>query len=227
MWINPSLAEIEIRNLGRVAFVDAVSAQVNAHQACVSDPKAPEVIFICEHDPVVTAGQSISEKEAESLRAVIRDIPVIRCDRGGLFTAHNPGQIVIYPIIRVAERKIGARRFVEVLSASAVNLLRDLKISATYDNSTPGVWVGSKKIAAVGIRIARRVSLHGVALNFTNDLAIFERFVPCGLVGRGVTKVADLVPVEPAELTERAIQWAGMVKSTIQSITNSQIKTVS
>ncbi len=183
---------IQVVRLGRISFEDGMTLQKSYHERCVVDAASSEFLLICEHEPVITAGSGVSAEDLIELRNRLPDRQIVKADRGGLFTAHNPGQIVIYPVIRIASRRIGVRDFVKILAKSVIDAAALIGIQAEYNEEFPGVWVGGAKICAIGIRIDRRVSRHGIALNFENDLVIFNDFTPCGIVGRSVTSVRQI-----------------------------------
>src|SRR5690606_6881098 len=117
----------------------------------------------------------------------------VKTERGGQITAHEPGQLVLYPILPLAQWGISARRYVNTLEQAVIQLLADYGVEARRDTEHPGVWVEANKICALGIRIKQRVSMHGLALNVTNALDIFSSIVPCGIHGRGVTSLNHVV----------------------------------
>ncbi len=154
----------------------------------------PNVVLIVEHPPVITLG---ARKSANKLLISQNDIKkkgidVVEIRRGGGITAHNPGQLVFYPIMHLQQLKLGISEYVLVLEKIGINLLRQLGVQSQIRKGLPGLWVGDKKIASVGVRISKFVTCHGMAINIQNDLDIFDLFVPCGLEEVRMTSVYKL-----------------------------------
>jgi lipoyl(octanoyl) transferase len=173
--------DVEVRRLGRVEYGAAWDLQ----RALAKDV-TPErgFLLLLEHPPVFTLGRN--GKSANVLDA--GDIPVVRVDRGGDVTYHGPGQLVGYPILDV--RRLGARRFVEGLERSIIDVLKELGVEARRKPGCVGVWASKGKIASLGLRVSRGVSTHGFALNVDMDLAPFGRIHPCGVPGCAMTTAA-------------------------------------
>lgn len=151
------------------------------------DSGADEVWFT-EHEPVFTQGQA---GKAEHLLAP-GDIPVVQTDRGGQVTYHGPGQIVAYLMFDLRRMGLSVRDLVSGIEEAVVRLLADHGIEGAPRRDAPGVYVGNAKIAALGLRVRRGCSYHGLALNVQMDLEPFSRINPCGLLGMQVTQLADL-----------------------------------
>lgn len=163
----------------------------------VRDEEAPDELWVLSHPPVYTQGQA---GKAEHLLAP-GDIPVIQIDRGGQVTFHGPGQLVIYLLIDVRRAGLGVRDLVSLIEQAIIDTLSAVKISATLKPGAPGVYVGDAKIAALGLRIRRGCSYHGLSLNVAMDLEPFSRINPCGYQGLAVAQVSDYVKgTYPAEL---------------------------
>ena len=151
-------------------------------------PASPDEIWFLEHPPVFTLGMNA---RAEHLLAV-GDIPVVAIDRGGQVTYHGPGQLVVYPLLDLARNSLGVRALVEGIERAVVAVLADWGIEAYGKRDAPGVYVGPRKIASVGLRIRRGRSYHGLALNVAMDLEPFTRINPCGYAGLQMTQVSEL-----------------------------------
>jgi lipoyl(octanoyl) transferase len=147
----------------------------------------PEQVIFCEHEPVITLGSSGKPEDASQ----ITDIPVISTGRGGKATYHGPGQRVVYPIVKLDHWNRDVRAYVKWLQNWLITSLSELGVKA-HTTDDIGVWVGEEKIAAIGIRVRKGVAYHGVALNVSNDLAIYQRFIPCGMTDKGVTSLQKL-----------------------------------
>lgn len=160
---------------------------------------APDEIWVLSHPPVFTQGQA---GKAEHILAP-GDIPVIQIDRGGQVTYHGPGQLIVYPLIDIRRAGIGIRELVSILEQAVIDTLSCVKIDAGLRQGAPGVYVGDAKIAALGLRIRRGCSYHGLSLNVAMNLEPFGRINPCGYQGMAVTQVADLVSdPDPATLMQ-------------------------
>lgn len=151
-------------------------------------PDTPDEIWLLEHEPVYTLG--LNGKAEHLLNP--GDIPVIHSDRGGQATYHGPGQLILYPLLDIRRRKIGVRRLVSLLEQSAVETLKQYGIRSYARPEAPGVYVDSKKIASIGIRIRRGCSYHGMSLNVNVDLGPFDGINICGFTSLGATRLTDL-----------------------------------
>ena len=200
------------RNLGLLDFDAALAVQHETHARVVAGLQDSEVLFV-EHPPVLTLGRHADPKflKVPEEFFAARGIAVVPIDRGGEVTAHEPGQLVMYPIVRLADFGLLPKRYVELLERAVINTLANFGIVATIHPEHPGVWVGREKICAVGIRIKDRVSLHGIALNVANDLKLFDMIVPCGIApGReklGVTSMTRFLaePVAVAAVRQALV----------------------
>ena len=150
--------------------------------------KSIDEIWLVEHPPVFTLGQA--GKHAHLLNP--GDIPVIQTDRGGQVTYHGPGQLVAYTLLDLRREKIGIRQLVTFIEESIIDTLRNHGIDSNARKEAPGVYVDGRKIAALGLRVRRGCSYHGLSLNVNMDLAPFKRINPCGHPGLEVTQLADL-----------------------------------
>lgn len=154
-------------------------------------------IWLLQHPPVFTLGQA--GKPEHLLRS--SDIPLVRIDRGGQITYHGPGQLVAYLLVDLKRRGYGVRELVSRMEQSVIDVLAEYGVSATRTAGAPGVYVGGAKIAALGLRVKRGCSYHGLALNVDMDLAPFSYINPCGYQGMAVTQTRDLgVAATPAQL---------------------------
>jgi len=143
----------------------------------IAHQQQQEVIWSCEHDPIYTTGRrALDNRLHDTLPA-----PWIITDRGGETTFHGPGQIMLYPIIDLRRRGITVRQYIHLLEQATLQLLQQYNIQAERQCNMPGVWVGERKIAAMGVRVARGVAYHGMALNLSVDLRYFQAINPCGL----------------------------------------------
>jgi lipoyl(octanoyl) transferase len=176
-------------------------------------------IWLVEHPPVFTLGQAGKREHILDRGA----IPLVETDRGGQVTYHGPGQLVVYVLLDLRRLGIGARRLVSHLEAAVVALLAAYKVTAQSRPKAPGVYVGDKKVAALGLRIRQGCCFHGLSLNVDMDLEPFSRINPCGYAGLEVTQTRDLgISAGIDELGERLIgqmlgrlgYYAGQVNDT-------------
>lgn len=175
-----------VRQLGRQPYQPvwrAMQAFTDERQAATADE-----IWVVEHEPVYTLGLN---GKREHLLAT-GGIPVVRCDRGGQVTYHGPGQIVMYFLLDLRRRNLGIKRLVHVLEQSVMDLLRQYDVEAERKIKAPGVYVKGQKIAALGLRVRKGCSYHGLSLNVAMDLEPFSRINPCGYEGLKTTQLKDL-----------------------------------
>jgi lipoate-protein ligase B len=163
----------------------------------------PDTLLLLEHEPVFTVGRRGQVEHWAGL--VAEGVPVRQVERGGSVTYHGPGQLVGYPILRLADHCPGPKAYVRLLEEVLINTLADWGLAGTRVAQLPGVWVGAppvEKIAAIGLRVDRGVTMHGFALNVAPDLAPFGRIVPCGIAGCAVTSMAARLgrPVDMASV---------------------------
>jgi lipoyl(octanoyl) transferase len=177
---------IHLRWLDRVDYEPTWRAMQKRTDAATDS--TPDEIWFLEHPPVFTMGMNA---RAEHLLAV-GDIPVVNIDRGGQVTYHGPGQLVVYPLLDLRRHDLGVRTLVEGVENAVVRTLAQWGIAAQGRRDAPGVYVGERKIASVGLRIRRGHSYHGLALNVAMDLGPFARINPCGYAGLKMTQVSEL-----------------------------------
>ncbi len=157
----------------------------------------PDTLLLLEHPPTVTIGRGSDETDLLSGESELikRGIAVERVDRGGEITYHAPGQLVGYPILDLRQHGQDLHRYLRDLEEVLIQTLASYDLTGERVSGLTGVWADGKKIAAIGIKVSRWVSLHGFALNITTDLTPFRRdFVPCGIRDRDVTSLAERLP---------------------------------
>ena len=158
-----------------------------------------DTILIVEHQPVITLGarQSANKLLIERDKLAAKGIDIVEIRRGGGATAHNPGQIVFYPILNLQELRLDINKYIRTLEQIGIELLEKLGVKAERRKGFPGLWVvrqsspqvSDKKIASIGVRVSRQITHHGMAINIQNDLSIFETIIPCGLENIKMTSV--------------------------------------
>jgi lipoyl(octanoyl) transferase len=159
-------------------------------------PSTVDQIWLLQHPPVYSLG--IAARPAHLPRSH-HEIPVIRVDRGGQITYHGPGQVIAYLLLDLKRRGLTVRPLVRLMESAVIDLLADYGVRAANRVEAPGVYVGSEKIAAVGLRIARGCCYHGLALNVDMDLSPFAAIDPCGYPGLSVTQLRDLAILDNLE----------------------------
>jgi len=175
-----------IRARGRLEYVPAWHEMQAFNRARTAE--TPDEIWLVEHPPVFTLGLA---GRAEHVLTP-GDIPVVKTDRGGQVTYHGPGQAVAYVMLDLKRLGIGAKELVRRLEASAIEVLDGYGLRGHRRDGMPGVYVDDAKICAIGLRISRGCSYHGLAMNVDLDLAPFSRIDPCGYPGLAATRLADL-----------------------------------
>lgn len=191
--------EIAVQSLGRVDYATTWRAMRDFTAARSST--TPDELWLLEHPPVYTMGLKGHARAPTTLH----DIPVVRTDRGGDMTYHGPGQLVVYLLLDLARLGVGARKLVWELEQTVIDLLADDGVAAQRRTGAPGVYVENKKIAALGLRVRKMCSYHGLALNVDMDLAPFAHIDPCGMPGLGVTQLAELGAAGDMESVRRRL----------------------
>ena len=205
-----TLHQLIIRHLGRRDYLPTWQAMRD-----FTDRRTPETsseLWIVEHPPVFTQGQA---GRSEHLLDT-GDIPVVQTDRGGQVTYHGPGQLVAYVMLDLRRRGMGVQSLVRLLEQAVIDLLAGFAVTAQRREKAPGVYVEGRKIAALGLRVRRGCSFHGLSLNVDMDLAPFTRINPCGfkdfavtqLRGFGVADSVEQVGLKLAEILTRNLQNA-------------------
>ncbi|MDX1610501.1 MAG: lipoyl(octanoyl) transferase LipB [Halofilum sp. (in: g-proteobacteria)] len=174
-----------VRDLGRVPYEPTWQAMQAFTDA--RTPETPDEFWRLEHPPVFTLGRAARPEHV----LAPGEIPVVQVDRGGQVTYHGPGQLVVYTLVDLRRLGMGVRRLVQTLEAALIDTLGAHGVSAATRPGAPGVYVGEAKIAALGLRVRRGCSFHGLALNVDCELEPFERIDPCGYRGLRVTRTRD------------------------------------
>lgn len=186
-----------VRQLGRRDYSDVWTDMRSFTDA--RDADTPDEFWVVEHPPVYTQGQA--GKPEHLLNA--QGIPVVQTDRGGQITYHGPGQIVIYTLCNLRRSGKGVRAFVSAIEDAIIALLADYGVASANRADAPGVYVGSSKIAALGLRVRQGNSYHGLSLNVDMDLSPFNGINPCGYAGLSVTSTREQgIEASMATLTE-------------------------
>ncbi len=156
----------------------------------------PDEVWLLEHEPVFTLGRNGKKEHILSTS----NIPIIEIDRGGQVTYHGPGQLIVYLMIDIKRRGLGVRQLVTLIEQSIIDTLGEYQLSAQAKKEAPGVYIGDSKIAALGLRIKKGCSFHGLSLNLDMDLTPFKQINPCGYKNLEVIQVSDYI--ETIELSQ-------------------------
>ena len=178
--------------LGLLDYQAAYDLQRRLHAQVVAG-ELPELLLLLEHPHVYTLGRRGQQSHILASDEALTQLGVEThfTDRGGETTYHGPGQIVGYPIVNLHRWGGGVRKYVETLEQVLIGTLSEFGITAHSEGKPTGVWVGDAKIAAIGVRVSRSVTMHGFALNVSPDLSFFDHIVPCGMPGARVTSMAQ------------------------------------
>jgi len=189
---------LQVVDLGRMAYRDAWARQREAHETVLAG--GSPMLFIVEHPPVITFGRRgvvPQHLRASTPQLQQMGVDVVESDRGGDVTFHGPGQLVAYPILRLNDHRYSVGAYVHALEQHVIDTLQQFGISAYTDREAVGVWTNREdrpeKICAIGVRVKRGVTMHGIALNVETNLAYFDLIVPCGISARGVTSVKKVL----------------------------------
>ncbi len=203
-----------VEQLGLVDYAAALELQ----REKVAQRKAgiiPDTLLLLEHPHVYTLGRNADAKNILVSREWLasRGAQVFTTDRGGDVTYHGPGQLVGYPILDLTRHQRDISWYMRSLEEVFIRTARDFGIEAGRSPGAAGVWVGNGKLVAMGVHLSRWVTSHGFAFNVNTDLRYFERIVPCGLHGKGVTSLGTLLgrPVEMEPAIERVVEHFGNV----------------
>lgn len=193
---------------GRWDYLEALAAQRSRREEVIAGCADP-VLWLLEHPPVITLGRRAAM--VDEARIASAGYALVATERGGLATCHEPGQLVGYLIRDVSE--VGVRRAVHAIEEGLIDWLAGVGIEARRRSDAPGVWVGPDKVAALGLHVRRGVTMHGFAINLSNDLRGFSLITPCGILDGGVTSVERCsgTSVTPAE------SWASVAASVLRA----------
>jgi lipoyl(octanoyl) transferase len=214
--LSPTGLRVQVRRLGTLPYSDALALQeslVRRRQAS----RGSDTLLLLEHPPVVTLGRGADPSHlllpAAELRR--RGVELFETGRGGDVTYHSPGQLVGYPILALPVEMRDLHRLLRGIEEVLIQVAAEFGVEAARVKGLTGVWVGSEKLAAIGMRVARWVTSHGFALNVSNDLSGFNLIVPCGIRGKGITSLTRLLGrrVETGEAADAAVRCFGRVFS--------------
>lgn len=195
----------DVRDLGLTPYRQAWAIQEEIH-AKVATGEASPTILLVEHPPVITFGRraelAASHLVASADLLAKMGVEVVESDRGGDITFHGPGQVVAYPILRLADFRLSVGGYVRRLQDGIIDAVGRFGVEAGIDPAAIGVWTAAGKLAAVGVRVKQGTTLHGVALNVRTNLSYFNLIVPCGISDRPVTSMDKILAERCPEPTE-------------------------
>ncbi len=204
-----SMKELRTVRLGRTNYADAWEMQKKIFSAR-SEGIIGDVLLLTEHDPVYTLGKGANENHvlADAAELRERNIDLYRIDRGGDVTFHGPGQLVGYPILDLNGHYLDVHRYLRDLEAVIMGTLAGYGIAGERSDGYTGVWAGGEKIAAIGVKMHRWITMHGFALNVSTDLTYFDRIIPCGIFHKGVTSMeqASGAPMRMEDVADGVIK---------------------
>ena len=183
---------IVVHHLGEVAYTDTWQKMQDFTNS--RDQNTADELWFLQHPPVYTMGKNARPEHLLAPDAFpINAIPIVNVDRGGQVTYHGPGQLVVYTLLDLKRLKLGVRELVTLIEKTLIELLDGYGIAANAKSEAPGVYVNNAKIAALGLRIRKGCSFHGLALNVDMDLEPFSRINPCGYEGLEITQLKDFI----------------------------------
>ncbi len=188
--------EVIFKSYGVIPYEQGLQIQRQAFEE-VSSGKSPGIIVLCQHTPVFTLGKSANPDNllADNRWLLENDAEVFKTERGGDITFHGPGQLVVYPILKLEEFNLGVKRYVNLLEEVMIQLCDNYGIAAERIEGLTGIWITGKggntdrKIGAIGIKISHGVSLHGLAFNVNTQMDYFHQIIPCGIDDKAVTSL--------------------------------------
>ncbi len=200
------MKKLNVIDLGNCAYGKAWEIQKETHAKRVRN-EVPDTLILVEHPHVYTLGKNATAQHLIASQDYLKSkgIEIYNVDRGGDITYHGPGQLVGYPIFNLKDHRESVSWYVHTVEDVLIQMLADYGISAERIDKLTGVWVGNQKIAALGMRVSKWVTMHGFALNVSTDLSLYDGIIPCGIVSKGITRIIDLEPNIQMEQVKRNI----------------------
>ncbi|MBN2589741.1 MAG: lipoyl(octanoyl) transferase LipB [Sedimentisphaerales bacterium] len=188
---NIEVKQLQIRDCGVCEYRKILDLQHELLDGRRNN-QIPNTVIIVEHPDVITLGvrQSLNKLRVSRDELAKRNIDTVQIRRGGGTTVHNPGQLVFYPIINLKQLSLGISEYIRTLEQIGQELLTQFDLASDVKKGYPGLWVGDKKIASIGVRVSKFITYHGMAINIQNDLGIFDYIEPCGLDNIEMTSLA-------------------------------------
>jgi len=189
-----NMKQLAVVDLGRTSYKEAWDLQRQIFESRLRR-EIPDTLLLTEHDHVFTIGKTGDENHLLASERELSElgVEVLNVDRGGDVTYHGPGQVVGYPIIDLHAHYLDLHRYLRDIEEVIIQTLAEFQVRAHRDEGFTGVWVGNNKIAAIGVKVSRWITMHGFALNVNTDLTYFDRIIPCGIFHKGVTSLEQIV----------------------------------
>lgn len=196
------MKQLLVINLGRTKYAEAWDLQKKIFSVKL-EQRISDVLLFTEHEHVYTLGKAADDNHllAKNEELSKKGVDVYWIDRGGDITYHGPGQIVGYPIIDLNQHYNDIHRYLRDIEEAIIRTLANYGITAGREPEFTGVWVKNEKIAAIGVKVSKWITMHGFALNINTDLSYFDRIIPCGIFHKGVTSLKNILGKE-VSLTE-------------------------
>ena len=221
-------------NLGLIGYTEAWDLQKSTFKQRVNG-EVNDTLFLLEHPHTYTLGKAAEKNNLVGNESFLKknNISVYEIDRGGDITYHGPGQIVGYPIINLQDWKKDTHKYLRALEEVIMLTCIEYGLAPRRDDKYTGVWIGEKKIAAIGIKVSRWVTMHGFAINVNTDLSMFKGIVPCGIVDKDVTSLKNElrqdIPIDEVKLSllknfKEVFDYTAVNHSVKSELTNELIK---
>ncbi len=191
------MKQLSVINIGRTKYAEAWELQKRIFSARTQG-HIGDVLLLTEHDHVYTLGKAADDNHllAKDEELSQKGVDVFWIDRGGDVTYHGPGQIVGYPILDLNNYYLDIHRYLRDLEEVIIEMLKEFQIAGGRESEFTGVWVRNEKIAAIGVKVSKWITMHGFAINVNTDLSFFDRIIPCGIFHKGVTSLQQLMNKE-------------------------------
>jgi len=222
--------QLLVVNIGRTKYADAWELQKKVFSARL-ERRISDVLLLTEHDPVFTLGKGADENHllANENELSEKKIDMFWIDRGGDVTFHGPGQIVGYPIIDLNLHYQDIHRYLRDIEEMIIRTLKEYGIESGREKEFTGVWVKNEKIAALGVKVSKWITMHGFALNVGTDLSFFDRIIPCGIFHKGVTSLQNVLghPVDLNDVQQHLIHhFSEIFSMEVKQITKEELSSL-
>ncbi|MEI7906763.1 MAG: lipoyl(octanoyl) transferase LipB [Bacteroidota bacterium] len=221
------MKQLLVVNIGRTKYADAWELQKQIFSARLAQ-RIGDVLILTEHDPVFTLGKGADENHllANTQELNEKKIDMFWIDRGGDVTFHGPGQIVGYPILDLNQHYLDIHRYLRELEEMIIRTLNDYGIDSGREKEFTGVWVKNEKIAALGVKVSKWITMHGFAFNVNTDLTFFDRIIPCGIFHKGITSLQNVLgkTIEIADVHQHLIKhFSNIFSFEVKQISKEQL----
>ena len=196
---------IEIKKSEKPVIYEDAKKMMEERLLNVDVNKSNELIWTLEHPDVYTAGTSYDDSDI-----LDKSIEILKTNRGGKITYHGPGQLICYFVLDLKKRKKDIRNFISIIEKTIINTLNFFNIKTFSDKDNIGIWYkdneGTKKVAAIGVRISKWIAYHGFSINISNDLKKYDVIIPCGIKDKGVTNLKEIKDQDYKELEKKLVE---------------------